>query len=106
MYATINLLNSELMGEFYFTKQPEQLALNYLVEGRYKEVGPFEVGTLKGEDAAEELFDLTNNPYRQAEREQVYGRGRSLSVGDVVTIDGDLYLCASFGWKKLSVDMA
>ncbi|HEX8605111.1 MAG TPA: hypothetical protein VF774_20875 [Pseudoduganella sp.] len=38
------------------------------------------------EDIADELFDLTNNPGRQQEREQKYGRGRSLSVGDIVKV--------------------
>lgn len=51
--------------------------------------------------AAEEMFDLTNNPSRQAEREQVYGNGRSVSVGDIVEVDGVDFLCSSFGWKIL-----
>ena len=101
MQATINLLDPALMGEFYFSKEQEKFALNYLVEGRYTEVGPFEVGDLRGEDAAEELFDLTNNPSREAERARVYGRGRSVSAGDVVVVDGDLYLCKSVGWTKI-----
>lgn len=54
-----------------------------------------------GMDAAEEAFDLTNNPDRQDERERLYGRGRSVSVGDIVEVDGDAYLCESMGWSKL-----
>jgi len=54
-----------------------------------------------GEDAAEEAFDLTNNPSRQAEREEKYGRGKSVSVGDVVEVDGVNYICESFGWAIL-----
>ena len=55
-----------------------------------------------GEDAAEEAFDLTNNPMRQEERERVYGRGRSVSVGDVIDVDGKMFLCSSIGWKVLA----
>lgn len=53
------------------------------------------------EAAAEEAFDLTNNPSRQAEREEKYGLGKSVSVGDVVEVDGVNYLCESFGWAIL-----
>ena len=99
--ATVHLVDNLKMGDFYFTKDAAALALKYLAEGLYKEVGPFPVFDLWGEDVAEELFDLTNNPYRQAERERVFGRGRSISVGDVVQFEGDLYLCRPTGWVVL-----
>lgn len=54
-----------------------------------------------GQDAAEEAFDLTNNPQRQIERLEKYGRGKSVSVGDVVEVDGVNYLCESFGWDVI-----
>lgn len=54
-----------------------------------------------GEDAAEEIFDLTNNPSRQEEREKRYGRGQSLSVGDIVNLGDEAFVCMSFGWAKL-----
>lgn len=57
-----------------------------------------------GEDAAEEMFDLTNNPFRQDEREQKYGRGRSLSVGDVVEVDGVKWACNSVGWEVMETN--
>lgn len=55
-----------------------------------------------GEDAAEECFDVTNNPSRQDEREAVYGRHRSVSVGDIVLIEetGGAFYCASSGWVQ------
>ena len=56
---------------------------------------------LVGEAAAEEMFDLSNNPSREDEREAKWGRHRSLSVGDVVHVDGESFICASFGWEKL-----
>lgn len=52
-----------------------------------------------GEAIAEEMFDLTNNPLRQAERAAVYGNGRSVSTGDIVAVDGIKYLCVAFGWE-------
>ena len=93
-----------VQGEFYFTKNMEALAVNYLVEGHYTEYGPYEFSDeMTDEDVAEELFDLTNNPYRQEEREQVYGRGRSLSVGDIVVVNGNILLCAPTGWRVIDI---
>ena len=59
--------------------------------------------TVQGDsqDAADEVFDLTNNPGRQGDREEVYGRGRSLSVGDIVVVGEEQWLCCSFGWKEV-----
>lgn len=71
-----------------------------LKDGMYTASEPIEV-PYEGEQAAEEAFDLTNNPGRQDERELKYGRGPSVSTGDVIDVDGTLYLCLSVGWKKL-----
>ena len=54
-----------------------------------------------GEEAAEELFDLTNNPSREHERDQVLWDRQSLSVGDIVQVDESYFLCESMGWTKL-----
>lgn len=56
---------------------------------------------LKDEAAAEEIFDLTNNPHRQDEREEKYGRRRSLSVGDVVEVNNVRFICDFDGWQKM-----
>lgn len=102
--AVINLVNAEKLGEFYFTKNMDALAMNYLVEGRYTEYGPYEFDdAMTDEEIAEELFDLTNNPWRQDEREEKYGRGRSLSVGDVVVVNGNVLLCAPTGWRAIDL---
>lgn len=96
------LVNEQFMGEFYFRPNQEQTARSLLKDGWYRAAGEFAVmGT--GEDAAEEVFDLTNNPSRQDEREQLYGRQRSLSVGDIVEADGRKWLCCSTGWRALAV---
>jgi len=65
---------------------------------------PFEINTgscTDNEAIADEVFDITNNPNRQDEREYVYGRGRSLSSGDIVVVNNEQWLCRSFGWSKL-----
>lgn len=70
-----------------------------------RNIGFTEVCTLNtrfvGAQAAEEMFDLTNNPSRQDEREELYGNGRSVSSGDIIRVDGTDYLCCSIGWAKL-----
>lgn len=103
--ATIHLLDSRKMIEFYVNKDVNSLAIGLFVEGFYTNSGVIEVGELTGEDAAEEVFDLTNNPGRQQERAQTYGRGRSVSVGDIIEVNGDLYLCESCGWKAIDVSL-
>ena len=95
--ATVKLVNAELLGNFYFTPDAMALAKKLLSGGLYAPKGTLAVAA-EGEAAAEEVFDLTNNPSRQDEREAVYGRGRSVSVGDIVEVDGVNYLCASVGW--------
>lgn len=62
----------------------------------------------EGEGVAEEMFDLTNNPSRQDERELAYGRHRSVSVGDIVEVEDrddpetvTAWLCMSSGWHRL-----
>ena len=96
---TIKLLDSELRGAFYVSKDP--IALAQMVRDRYVVATPFVDSTVEGEAAAEEAFDLTNNPSRQDERELKYGRGRSVSVGDIIGVDGVDYLCMSCGWESL-----
>jgi len=57
---------------------------------------------LRGVAAADELFDLSNNPGRQDDREKEYGRGRSLSVGDIVEVNGEAWQCKSVGWERVA----
>ena len=60
-----------------------------------------------GVDAAEEAFDLTNNPCRSEDRRNAgFLNHRSLSTGDVVRVlqfrePVTEYVCLSVGWKKL-----
>lgn len=96
--VTIHLAPNTLLAEFYFTSCAVDLAQKHFEQ--YTACKPFQ--TLQSDlDAAEECFDLTNNPSRQQEREALYGRGRSVSVGDVVEVDGCKYLCSSSGWWEM-----
>lgn len=90
------------MDEFYINSDIERVASVLRQKGLYRVQHTVEVpDTMAGAVAAEEVFDLTNNPDRQWEREQVYGRHRSVSVGDIVHVDGADYLCASSGWRMI-----
>lgn len=100
--VTIKLIKSELMSEFYFSKKgPVELAKELIANGSYVSAGEFFCHE-RGEAAAEEMFDLTNNPGRQGDRMKFYGRGRSISVGDIVEVDGVPFLCASLGWTAIA----
>ena len=97
MQATIFQIPTEAMITFY-GKDP--IAAHREFNGRHEAI--FAVPTeLKGEAAAEEMFDLSNNPGRDDERAAKWGPHRSLSVGDVVHVDGESFLCVSVGWIKL-----
>lgn len=95
---TVLLAPSTLMGDFYFTKDQIGLAqanlTNYTAKASW-------YTDLSGEEAAEEVFEITNNPGLQAQREEYYGPFRSVSVGDIVKVDNDKFLCCSVGWVKL-----
>lgn len=98
MRATLHLVDSLKLGDFYFTQDAAKLARKYLAEGLYTEAGSIEVFGKCEQDACEEFFDLTNHPGRQAEREVRYGQGRSASVGDIVEVDGEMFVCRPTGW--------
>lgn len=100
--ATVKMMFSPANSQRFMTTSemiPEIRA--DLAAGKFTSSEPFEVEG-EGVDAADEAFDLTNNPGRQEEREEKYGRGRSLSSGDIVEVNGtEHWVCLSFGWDKL-----
>lgn len=69
-------------------------------EGTYRYIGMFET-KLAGELAAEEMFDLSNNPSREQERAERWGSNRSLSVGDIVQVNDDCWVCGVVGWVRV-----
>jgi hypothetical protein len=100
--VTLHMLKPEYMGIMYKIGIDNQLnqAKALLTTDAYEQV-KLETITSTTFIIADELFDLTNNPSRQEEREKVYGRGRSLSVGDIVEAWGVKLLCCTFGWKLI-----
>ena len=96
--ATIFLAPVEDRIEFY--KDPISAAQKISSEQRYQKIGAIQT-KYSGERAADEMFDLSNNPSRQEERNEKWGRYPSLSVGDVVNVDGESYLCLPCGWERL-----
>ena len=64
----------------------------------------------KGSDAAEQAFHIFNAPEEMLQEWQKFVaqgyKGPSLSVGDIVEVDGEDYLCCSLGWKKRGEELA
>ena len=64
----------------------------------------------KGQEAAEEAFHIFNAPEDMLKEWQQYlmkgYSDQSLSVGDIVEVNGEEYLCCSVGWKKRSDQLA
>ena len=97
----ILLAPSRLMGEFYFrNKDTVSLIREYHPE--YQLAGEFTTH-YTGQEAAEEAFDITNNPSREQERNGIYGRKRSVSVGDIIRVDTEEWVCMSTGWQLLTL---
>ena len=72
----------------------------------------YELPTIKKERFAEEVaelvFHITNAPEEMLSEEELRvvkafrGKGNySLSTGDIVEVDGDMFLCESIGWRKV-----
>lgn len=99
------LLRKEYSGFLLPGANLENEILQDLKNGMYKCLNSFIiVPGKKGTLAAEEVFDLTNNPDREEERKKRYGSDRSVSVGDILFVDNDFYLCGSIGWIKIDVE--
>ena len=88
------------MGMYALPKEQVAAHVSANISAYVQESALFDVQGCS-QDAAEEVFDLTNNPGREFVREQVYGRGPSLSVGDIVVVDEEQWLCMSFGWVEV-----
>lgn len=69
----------------------------------YTSVATFDVVADNDEDAAEEVFDISNNPSRDAARHQLFGSQRSFSSGDIVEVNGTNYLCMSCNWAIVNL---
>lgn len=100
-HVVVKLVNEDFMGEFYFQKDPVSLAQTLRKNGSYRIAAEYYT-PVEGEAAAEQAFDIANNPSRGDERVRMFERQRSVSVGDVVEVDGVPFLCASMGWEQLA----
>lgn len=96
----VKLVNTANFARIKLAHDQSEVAKELLNDNGYYILPAFNI-TQTGEAAAEEIFDLTNNPSREDERLDTYGNGRSLSDGDIVCVNGVDYLCASVGWRKL-----
>ena len=56
----------------------------------------------KGVEAAEEVYALSNYPTLQSKKDELYGTERGVSVGDIVSVDDDEFLCWTVGWFQLN----
>jgi hypothetical protein len=82
-----------------------------LREKIYEAVIPqsFKMGYVRiGEEVAEYVFHILNAPEEMLDEEELKiandfraPGNYSLSTGDIVVVDGEYFLCESFGWKKL-----
>lgn len=102
MLATIHLVDHKCMIDLYGNGTQADVVKKLLDDGKYTAVKTIDFKHLdESSDVADEVFDLTNNPSRQEERERLYGNGRSLSVGDIVEAGGEKLVCCSIGWAPV-----
>ena len=55
------------------------------------------------------MFHITNAPEEMLSEQELEvakafrdGDNYSMSTGDVVEVDGEMFLCESFGWKRIT----
>jgi hypothetical protein len=101
--VTVMLLDSFRNSIKFYDGSPTNTATALIQAGEYSATRTFSVDGFAGVNAAEEVFDLSNNPMREEERHEKYGPHRSLSVGDMVVVDGVSYVCCPFGWEEVSM---
>lgn len=102
--VTVKFLPSELMRNFLMAGRDRRMQWVKDNLKNYSDSMTFELVGYNPEDCCEEMFDISNNPSRQVERAKMFGKYRSVSVGDVVVVDGVKWICDSIGWKKIEED--
>ena len=95
-FAPLQLISKLRSDHFTGWKIAESDEYSYLWQK-----GPcFNLDGISGEDAAEEVYEIYNNPNRLDDKWRLFLSG-SIDVGDIVTVDGVSFYCAHFGWTKL-----
>jgi hypothetical protein len=89
-----------MIGSFYFRDTPQALEQVRRRRADYRLAGMIPTD-LVGEEAAEMVFRLANDPSKALVKESMGWTGRSLSVGDIVVVDGVEFVCLPVGWKIL-----
>lgn len=102
--VTVKFLPSELMRNFLMAGREHRMQWVKDNLKNYSDSMAFELVGYNPEDCCEEMFDISNNPSRQVERAKMFGKYRSVSVGDVIVVDGVKWICDSVGWKKIEED--
>lgn len=102
--VTVKFLPSNLMRDFLVAGREARMQWVKDNLTHYTDSMSFELVGYNPEDCCEEMFDISNNPSRQVERAKMFGKYRSVSVGDVVVVDGVKWICDSIGWKKIEED--
>lgn len=96
----VKLAPWEIVGAFSRGLEPGRDAVRSNL-GRYVWLPTIELEGFTAAEAAEEMFDVSNNPSRIISCRKIYGTSRSVSIGDVVCVDDVDYLCVPLGWEKL-----
>ena len=99
--VVVMMIADDMLGDIYRSTNPVAHAQQLRQTGNYRRAAEF-VTHQSGEAAAEEAFDISNHPDRENLRQEVFGRQRSVSVGDIVEVNGEEFFCASMGWQKMS----
>ena len=99
---TVHFAPLSMRRTLWTTDAIEQLV--QITFGEYTSHEPF-YSPLNGEEAAEDVFDLSNNPSRDFDRKFVFKDTRTVTVGDVVEVDymgvPSFFLCKGIGWVRL-----
>lgn len=91
----VKVYQADINTDYKF--RPYEEAEGKLNKADYKVVFDGEIDFPEGKDEAEYLFELFNI----GDRLEGY-KGHSLSVSDIVDIEGEVLYCDDIGWKKLT----
>ena len=101
MKATIYFPPADLQRDAWFASGHAAVIAAFRA-GRAITGPTIELATNDQDDIMEEAYDLSNNPSRQDERDEKYGQFRSVSVGDIVAIEGgSTVMCKNIGWEEI-----
>jgi len=99
--VVVKLAPASVMRESAFLETSELTKLTLAELHSYTDVCNRDCEDFSSDDElCEKLFVISNAPYIDPMvRADYFGKSRSLSVGDVISIDGRCYVCAPFGWE-------